>query len=565
MAKSAVVLRPLAERTRAAAEEYRRRGIVFCIPWGSIYKPTRDLKAFWWISNKQGQRIRLDLNAVQRDLVETCIGRDVVAKARQQGTTTFFTADGSAQTIWHPNMRYVQVVETEVKAKRNKKIVEGWLAEIGKVGWLPKIGVNNATTITFPGINSRMDFYSADGETPGRGDTINFLHCSEVAHWPRAEETFAALKPSVPPPPFGKIVLESTPNGAAGFFYNMYMAAKEARTGESDSDFRYSSHFYPWWWAEEYRLTPRPTLQAELTHEERALMKEHGLDLGQIAWRRSEMRESELQGGLFLQEYPEDDISCWFSSGTNVFGPDIVRDMRAQVSNPRAVPEVWEREDGYNGTLRVWKEPAYGRRYVIGADLGHGYGGPGRDADYSAAVVIDFATLEHVATMRTNRMPPERFAVLLDKLGRRYETRGTPAYLAIERRNPGEAVINMLRDVFLYPNLHSEQTRVSGREWEVGFMTSGRTKPLLITRFSEMLRTGEFTTHDAELVREINNYVYEDQSHRANPNVDVQARAIRGAHDDLLMAAMIAVQVREDAPLPQAMRPRPRRIAGWVA
>ena len=557
--------KPLNDRILPAVEEYRRRGIVYCIPWGDVYLPTRDLKGFVWIANKEGERVRFDLNRVQRDLADTRTGRDVVTKARQQGTTTYFAGDFVARTIWHPNMRYVQVVETEPKAKRNKKIVEGWLEGIAKVGWLPKIGVNNATTITFPSINSRIDFYSADGETPGRGDTINFLHCSEVAHWERAEETFAALKPSVPPAPFGEIVLESTPNGAAGFFYSMYMAAKEAHKSNEDSDFLYKNHFYPWWWAEEYRAKARPGLQGELTGEEKTLMREFGLDLGQIAWRRAQMRESELEGGLFLQEYPEDDESCWFSSGTNVFGANIVHELRSQVSNPRPVPETWERDDGYNGALRIWKEPAYGRRYVIGADAAHGYGRPGRDADYSCAVVIDFVTMEHIATLRSNRIPPERFAVLLDKLGRRYETRGEPAYLAVERRNPGEAVINMLRDILLYPNLHAEQTRVSGREWEVGYMTSAKSKPAMISTFSEMLRTGEFTTHDAELVREINNYVYEDSSHRANPNVDVRAQAIRGAHDDLLMAAMIAIQVREDAPLPKALRPRPRRIAGWVA
>ena len=74
----------------------------------------------------------------------------------------------------------------------------------------------------------------------GRGMTIHNLHCSEVARWPRdGEETLASLRAAVPVE--GEIVLESTPNGAGGVFYEEWQRAEE--TG-------YTRHFFPWWWDE---------------------------------------------------------------------------------------------------------------------------------------------------------------------------------------------------------------------------------------------------------------------------------------------------------------------------
>jgi hypothetical protein len=60
----------------------------------------------------------------------------------------------------------------------------------------------------------------------GRGLTIHNLHCSEVARWPRdALETLASLRAAVPPS--GEVVLESTPNGAGGRFYEEWELAEE--------------------------------------------------------------------------------------------------------------------------------------------------------------------------------------------------------------------------------------------------------------------------------------------------------------------------------------------------
>src|SRR5439155_26629058 len=104
-------------------------------------------------------------------------------------------------------------------------------------------------------------------------------HCSEVARWPGdAAATLASLRASFSRESLGAIVLESTPHGAAGCFYDEWQRACE--TGAR-------KHFFPWWWEPAYRRASAPA--KSYTEEETVLQAEHGLSAEQIAFRR-EMR-----------------------------------------------------------------------------------------------------------------------------------------------------------------------------------------------------------------------------------------------------------------------------------
>src|SRR6185369_11301344 len=110
-----------------------------------------------------------------------------------------------------------------------------------------------------------------------------------------------------------RVALESTPNGAQGFFYEKCM---EALSGNSV----WKLHFYPWWWDDEYKL---PLTVEEMTFgwfysdDEQKLIAEHSLTDEQIKWRREKVKEL---GRLFPQEYPEDVVSCFLTSGNSYFG-----------------------------------------------------------------------------------------------------------------------------------------------------------------------------------------------------------------------------------------------------
>jgi len=82
---------------------------------------------------------------------------------------------------------------------------------------------------------------------------------------------------------------------------------------------------------------------------------------------------------------------------------------------------------------------------VIGADVGEGLA----HGDASAACVLDLKTGEQVAELH-GRIPPDRFARVLDALGRYYHR----ALLGVERNNHGHSTLNTLSHTCQYPNLY---------------------------------------------------------------------------------------------------------------
>ncbi|RXH58492.1 Large subunit terminase [Granulicella sibirica] len=96
--------------------------------------------------------------------------------------------------------------------------------------------------MVFAELDSEFRVVSAADENAGRGLTIQNLHCSEVSRWPGdAGATLAGLRAALAPG--GEMVIESTPNGAYGCFYEEWSRAEESGMVR---------HFLPWWWEKAY-------------------------------------------------------------------------------------------------------------------------------------------------------------------------------------------------------------------------------------------------------------------------------------------------------------------------
>ena len=523
--------------------ELTRIGGLLDIP-PELYLPERDIPVFLTIKDVDGSGpTRFFLNRAQQRFMKDRANREVVLKARQMGFTTLLLADNLMRALKVGNVNMVIVAQKEKLAAVKLRQVNEWLDELKRKGWPIVYGIKNAQEIEllFP-INVGIWIESADGEGAGRGRTVHILHNTESAFWlGDAERKAAGLIGSMPNPPWSLVTDESTPNGAAGRFFNQYRDAKTGKNG-------YKPFFFPWWWDDRYRLpNPPASVKKTLTEEERFLIEQHHLDLEQILWRRIKMAEL---GEYFAQEFPEDDRSCFLTSGKAVFKLPIVKRMEQRQADPLRIADIEDLNlrtlanefatfnQNSQPAIKVWKEPVVGAKYILAGDASLGVGG---DADASAAAVIDFNRLEHVATFRSNRIQPTAFAKMLDRLGRAYNE----AYLAVERRTPGETVIGVLYGDLGYPNLcHESDDPRNERSFEptyenCGVMTSVASKPQMVERFRELCRTGNFTTYDSELINEVSTYVYDDARHQVNPEARVKERAELGAHDDLLMAAMI--------------------------
>jgi hypothetical protein len=472
----------------------------------------RDLliEALLKVRSKTRGLIALRPNRAQLEFSRNHKKRSIVLKARQLGITTYVAARFFIQTITQPGTVTVQVAHDQESAEEIFKIVHRFWENLPK-GMQDGALVTsraNIRQIVFPRLDSEYRVATAADANAGRGMTIHNLHCSEVARWPRdVEETLASLRNAVTED--GEIVLESTPNGAGGIFYEEWQRAEE--TG-------YSRHFFPWWYGDEYRVAKTMAPSEPPTLEEEHLMQQAGLTEAQVAWRRT--KRAQLRG-LAVQEYAEDPVSCFRASGECVF------DLEAIERAVQACSEPVETRD--NQRLLIWLPSQVGKQYLIGVDPAGG----GSEGDYSCAVVIDRRSALQCAELH-GHFPPRELAVRLIELANSYNQ----ALLVVEQNNHGHAVLAHLR--------MAGCTNVFRDGGHDGWLTSAVSRPAMIENLADVLAQNQTIFHSSKLLNECRTFI----RHR-----DGSSSAATGSHDDCVMAMAIALAARQEL-AGQGWRPR---------
>jgi hypothetical protein len=465
------------------------------------------------IRDKQGRLVPMIPNRAQREFARTCGRKNIILKARQLGMTTYVAARFFLRTITTPGTLSVQVAHDQRSAEEIFRIVHRFLENLPEElrnGGALETSRANVRQVVFPRLDSEYRVETAADPNAGRGLTIQNLHCSEVARWPRnAEETLASLRAAVPP--CGEIVLESTPRGSGGAFYDEWQRA--GVTG-------YVRHFYPWWWEPQYRRNDAAVEQ--LTAEERDLMRAHGLTLAQIAFRR-ETRSN--FGVRAVEEFAEDAETCFRASGECVF------DLETVEARMRERPDPIESRD--NGRLQVWwpalrgsreycsGEPnGRGRRYIIGVDPAGG----GTDGDYACAQVIERSTGMQCAELH-GHFTPRDLAVQVLALSKEYDD----ALIAVERNNHGHAVLAHL--------LNDGRENIYRSNRQAGWLTTAASRPRMIENLGAVLTAAPELFSSVRLLQECRTFVRQS---------DGTTGAMSGTHDDAVMAMAVALAVRAE-------------------
>jgi len=460
------------------------------------------------IRDREGRLKLLWPNAAQQQYARTCSRRNIILKARQLGMTTYIAARFFLSTINRPGTVTLQVAHSLESAQQMFRIVHRFVEHLHP-DELRRIRLvrANVRELAFAGMDSRYIVDTAGNENAGRGLTIHNLHASEVAMWPgNPQETMAALLASVDPD--GDVDIESTPHGAGGYFHAEWLRAV---AGEG-----FTPHFIPWWVEPAYQF---PLARGEslepFSKAEDLLIAREKFTPEQIKYRRHLLRTF---GGLAPQEFAETATDCFLVSGRPVLDVPAIDARLRQLASPLRVAQ--------NGAECVWLEPQSGRSYVIGADVAEG----GAEGDYSAAVVLDLETGLQCAELMA-RWPLSRFARELARLGERYNG----ALIAVERNNHGHAVLYALQHEFDYSRLYRHAESGSGTG-KLGWPMNARTKPQAIGALAQMLRDAPATFASRRLLEQCRSFAYGD---------DCGMAALPGTHDDLVIAAAIALAVRE--------------------
>jgi hypothetical protein len=477
-----------------------------------------------FIRTKDQRLVPLALNAVQSDYYARRGPRDLILKPRQLGFTTLISALFFADTVLQPNTVSVMVAHDADSSRRIFAIVRLFWERLPETEKrrMGKPQILNRQEMSWPRLNSRFYVGTAGAFTFGRGQTVTNLHCSEFAFWPRPEEALVALTEAVPRE--GRIAIESTANGMGNFYHDLWVQSKGRQNA-------YATHFYTWWQDPEYRLPGSEPLGA-LAEDERHLREIHALSDEQIRWRRA--KRIELRD-RFPQEYPEDDVTCFLASGRCCF--DTAALMAAQrriAGDPEPLIMTHLKDAQAEGLavaparLLIWRHPQPGGRYCIGADVSEGLA----HGDASSACIIDRESGEQLAELH-GRISPDRFARLLDALGRYYNS----AELGVERNNHGHSALNTLINTTRYPRLyrHLDYDQAGMRREAPGWPTDQKTKPIMVDDLAEAIAGGHLLIRSAGLVDECFTFVTTDAGAQ-------QAEA--GKYDDRVIAAAVAWQVR---------------------
>ncbi len=451
------------------------------------------------IRSKSKGLVLLKPNRAQVEYSRNCTRRNIVLKARQLGMTTYIAARFFIHAITQLGTTAVQVAHNQESAEEIFKIVHRFwenLPEGMRKGALVT-SRSNVRQIVFPRLDSEYRVATAADSNAGRGLTIHNLHCSEVARWPRdGMETLASLRAAVPAN--GEIVLESTPNGAGGVFYEEWQRANE--TG-------YQRHFFPWWYDGDYCVQGGPITRGTFTPEEEQLMDRERLTDAQIAWRR--INRAQLRG-LAIQEFAEDAVTCFRASGDCVFDLDAIGQALAVCGEP-----VETRD---SGRMVTWLPPQPGRQYILGVDPAGG----GSEGDYACVQVIERRTAMQCAELH-GHFPPRELAMKTIELGRSYNH----GLLVVERNNHGYGVLAHLQAAG-----SSNVFRDGGQD---GWLTSAASRPAMVENLAAVLATEPKLFKSKRLLNECRTFVRFP---------DGNTGAAGGTHDDCVMAMAVALAAR---------------------
>ncbi len=462
--------------------------------------PHRRLETIYTIVDKNSKRVKFQPNKIQSEIFASKSKRKAVLKARQFGVSTGCILKLFDDTIWNRDRTNVILAHEQDAIKKLFRIVRR-AYEFLEPELKPEIarGGGSKYEMYFPAINSLI---YCDLES--RGDTINNLHISEAAF--SEKERIDATMQAVPLT--GNVTFETTPNGIGNWFYDFW-----------NEDTAFEKLFYPWFFHDEYRIVS--DLPIILTIEEREfcykVKKYFGRDIskGQINYRRFKQNEMRQSGGLsFMQEYPEDDNSCFLTSGNPAIDLQLVAELKKKA--PKPLTDL--------GHLKTYKQPIASRSYVIGADVAEGVGG-----DYSVGIVLDVESREEIAIMRGYWKPGD-FAHRLNDLGKMFTVRGVMPLIAVERNNHGHAVLLELDEHIHYPRLFRAD------DDRLGWKTDRITRPVMIDILIQGIenQTAHFNSDYflGECLTLINN--------------DGKIEAAEGKHDDCIIAGAIALSIAID-------------------
>jgi len=471
------------------------------------------IETLFVVENKQRQRIPFIYNDIQADVDATETGMDIWVKPSSVGFSTERIAKRLKSTVTNPGTNTVLVAFEDFITERLLSKVNFFYNHLDSLNipGFPRIVHNSTYEKTFEFkvdgrtlATSSIYIASARSKTAGRAEVIHHLLLDEHAFYVEqaSENIIAPALARVPPE--GTVDSFSTPNGEENEFHDWYINAKSGKS-------IFTSHFYPWFLHKEYviHLGDKRIKQSipetdkeefQLTAEEERLTFAHGLSFPQIRWRRwmslvmDTLRRKGETRTLFTQEFPEDDVSCFLSTGDMWYGNEWIEKLT------KTCYDAPYKMDGLN----VWYRPERieegvpHRQYLVIIDPGQG------KITQSAIGVLTFDKDELGNVIPTwcardaGWYDPETTWEKACRISDYYHR----AMIAWEANSHGLAISVLgknRRPIYFRRDIVDDMPTMTA-----GWLTTPSTKPYMMQQVGKYLPN--LVCHDIELVRQIGHF-----------------------------------------------------------
>lgn len=456
------------------------------------------------IKNKSGKLINIIPQQEQIEIIRAFEERDehlVILKARQIGSSTIVAA--YLFWKWFTSKEPITIAILSHKLASSKHLLDMWFRFYDNLPPQLKrnLSIRNTTSMKLEDTGAEVVAVSAEGHGGLRSFSANYIHLSEYAFAPDADELKATAIASLNN---GRLVQESTANV---FGDSHHQDVMKAQKGEANLQLL----FFPWADHEEYYLEPPQDIM--WTSEEEDLFQQ-GLSAGQVFWRRIKIEQLGIH--KFKREYPLNIDEAYGSASNSYFSPDDLSYLE-----PIKI-------DYTDGIVNYISKPANSTSYGIGVDVSAGVG-----KDYSAVMVLDKTTYQPVAMWSSNKSSIPQVADIVEHLSAEYNN----AKILVEENNIGSALLLELRHRGTTNLWHHP---VSGKDWS----TNVKTKWLMFEELKEALSQGAIYQLDIQTIAELKAFFVNDKG-----NIDYPTNL--PTHGDSVIALALALQCLKQVSLPK--------------
>ena len=220
-------------------------------------------------------------------------------------------------------------------------------------------------------------------------------------------------------------------------------------------------------------------------------------------------------------EYPRSEEEA-MSAPSNIcyFDRDAIAEMFKECHEPLEVR--------YGGLVRIYSKSIAERKYLFAIDSSEG------QYDPAAGVISDWRTEQDVVAVH-GKMSIDQQARIYYEL---YEEYNKP-FIAIERNAAGVLLIDRLKQMGIKNWYYQDKARNKEGWWTSGTGSGGGTRPVMLKDLAENIADRHMIIPMRDALSEFLSFSW----------IDGKPQAIRGAHDDWVMAHAILNQIRKTAPV----------------